>query len=81
MVKFFRTRNSHCSLIYFSTLTVFQTPAGFGNLSPLESDSIVIALDVAEDFRPGICNRFKDAVLNQFRFETGKETLRLSALS
>ena len=43
----------------------------------MQSDSIVIAFDVTEDFRAGIFNRFKDAVFHQFRFESGKEADRI----
>ncbi len=40
----------------------------------MQSDTIVIAFDVAEDFRAGLLDRFKDAVFHQFRLEPGKET-------
>ena len=43
----------------------------------MQSDSIVIAFDVAEDFRSDILDRCKDAVFNQFCFESRKETLGL----
>ena len=46
----------------------------------MQSDSIVIAFDVTEDFRAGFFDRLKDAVFNQFRLETGKETLGLGVI-
>ncbi len=46
----------------------------------MQSDSIVIAFDVTEDFRAGIFDRFKDAVLDQFRLEPGKEALGLGII-
>ncbi len=46
----------------------------------MKSDPIIIALDVTEDFRPSIFNRFKDAVLDQLRLEAGKEALGLGII-
>ena len=46
----------------------------------MQSDSIVIAFDVAEDLQAGIFNRFKDAAFDQFRLEAGKETFGLGVV-
>ncbi len=46
----------------------------------MQSDSIVIAFDVTEDFRTGIFDRCKDAIFHQFRLEPGKETLGLGVI-
>ena len=41
--------------------------------SRMPPNPIVITFDIAEDFRPRLFNRFKDAALDQFGFEAGKE--------
>ena len=40
-------------------------------------DPIIIAFNIAEDFRARLLNRFKDAAFEQFRLKARKEALRL----
>lgn len=46
----------------------------------MQSDSIVIAFDITEDFRAGFLDRRKDAAIDQFRLEPGKEAFRLRVI-
>ncbi len=41
----------------------------------MPSDSIIVAFDVTEDFRFGIGDRLETTPLDEFGFESGKETL------
>ncbi len=46
----------------------------------MQSDSVVIAFDVTEDFRSGIFNRFKNAVFDQFRLKAREKTFCLGVV-
>ena len=43
-------------------------------------DPVIIAFDIAENFRTSLLDRFKNAAFNQFRFEAWKETLGLGVI-
>lgn len=46
----------------------------------MQSCPVIIAFNVAEDFRFCLFDRFKNAVFYQFRLKAGKETLRLRVI-
>ncbi len=46
----------------------------------MSSDTIVIAFDITENFRPSLLNRFKDAAFDQFRLEAREEAFRLGVV-
>jgi len=64
-------------LLLFDFQFHFKFERAFVAYSGMPSDPIVIAVDVAEDFRARFFDRFKNPVFEQFRLESGKEALGL----